>query len=124
MSIIQDVKITATDPIEFLKVCQEAIIRGARYKAGTYVSVKTLPLMAEMTVEIEEDKPETQWKDNGPNVWAIPLTQKEFFYSKEFLEALPIEEIRPILASRGIKGRDKKQMIREYLESFEVKEVV
>lgn len=124
MPIIQDIKVLATDPIEFFKACQEAIIRGARYKENTYVSLRTMPLMAEMVVEIPEDEPSLQWKDDGPIVRAIPLTQKEFVYTKEYLESLPIEDIRPILASRGIKGRDKRLMIKEYVESFEVEKEV
>ena len=36
-------------------------------------------------------------------------------YTKEQLEDMPIEDIRPILARRGIKGRDKSKMIKQYL---------
>lgn len=117
----QNINIQATSPIEFLQKVQEAIIRGARYKEGTYVSLKTLPLMAEMSVEIGED-PQNEWKDNGPHIWAIPFPIKHLKYTKEQLEAMPIEDIRPILSSRGIKGRDKRLMIKEYLESFEATE--
>lgn len=117
----QNINIQATSPIEFLQKVQEAIIRGARYKEGTYVSLKTMPLMAEMTVEIGED-PNAEWKDNGPHIWAIPFPVKHLKYTKEQLEAMPIEDIRPILASRGIKGRDKRIMIKEYLETFESEE--
>lgn len=117
----QNINIQATSPIEFLQKVQEAIIRGARYKEGTYVSLKTMPLMAEMTVEIGED-PNAEWKDNGPHIWAIPFPVKQLKYTKEQLEAMPIEDIRPILASRNIKGRDKRLMIKEYLESFETEE--
>ena len=119
--MIQDIKITATNQIEFLQKVQEVTIRGARYKEGTYVSLKTLPMMAEFTVEIGEN-PNAEWKDNGPHIWAIPFPIKYLKYTKEQLEAMPIEEIRPILASRGIKGRDKRLMIKEYLESFETEE--
>ena len=36
-------------------------------------------------------------------------------YTKEQLEDMRIEDIRPILARRGIKGRDKVKMIKQYL---------
>lgn len=117
----QRVNVQATNQIEFLQKVQEVILRGARYKEGTYVSLNTLPLMAEFTVEIGED-PQSEWKDNGPHIWAIPFPIKHLKYTKEQLEAMPIEDIRPILSSRGIKGRDKRLMIKEYLESFESEE--
>lgn len=40
-------------------------------------------------------------------------------YTKEQLEDMPIEDIRPILARRGIKGRAKDKMIRQYLATCE-----
>ena len=39
-------------------------------------------------------------------------------YTKEQLEDMPIEDIRPILARRGIKGRDKSKMIKQYLATY------
>lgn len=117
----QNINVQATNQIEFLQKVQEVIIRGARYKEGTYVSLKTLPMMAEFTVDVGED-PNAEWKDKGPHIWAVPLPMKHMKYSKEQLEAMPIEEIRPILASRNIKGRDKRLMVKEYLESFETEE--
>lgn len=119
MPIIQDIKVLATNPIEFLKAIQDVIIRGARYKENTFVNLTSMPLMAEFVVEIDEDKPETQWKDDGPIVRAIPLPVREFQYTKEQLEAMPIEEMRPIVGSRGVKGRTKDKMIKQYLAAVE-----
>jgi hypothetical protein len=47
----------------------------------------------------------------------------ELQYSKEYLETLTIEELRPICKERGVTGRANQQMIRDYLETFEKKEV-
>lgn len=119
--MIQDIKLIATDPIQFFKLAQEVIIRGARYKDNTFVSLKTMPLMAELTVDVGDD-PNAEWKDKGPNIWATPLPMKEMKYTKEYLESTPIAELRDIFASRGVVGRDKTKMIKEYFESFESKE--
>lgn len=41
-------------------------------------------------------------------------------WTKEVLQEMRIEDLRAIVASRGITGRDKNQMIREFLEVNEV----
>lgn len=112
----QNINIQATSPIEFLQKVQEAIIRGARYKEGTYVSLKTLPLMVEMTVEIGDD-PEAEWKDNGPHIWAIPFPKTKLVYNKEQLEALDWESFKKLVKdTTGETGRDRNLLITKYLK--------
>lgn len=110
--MIQDIKITATNPIEFFKVAQEAIIRGARYKGNTFVSLTSLPLMAELELEVED--PENQWKDNGPHIWAIPIPVTIF--KKEYLESLEWTEFKEAVKTQDVSGRDRTLMLRKYLE--------
>jgi hypothetical protein len=112
----QDINVQATCPIEFLQRVQEAIIRGARYKEGTYVSLKTLPLMAEMIVEIGED-PQNEWKDKGPHIWAIPFPKTQLVYSKEQLEALDWEVFKKLVKdTTGESGRDRNLLTSKYLK--------
>ena len=40
-------------------------------------------------------------------------------YTKEYLESFPIEEMRSLVAEKGIKGRDKNKMIKQYLAACE-----
>lgn len=113
--MIQDIKITATNPIEFFKVAQEAIIRGARYKSNTFVSLTSLPLMAELQVEVED--PENQWKDNGPHIWAIPIVVPVKVYTKEELDDLDWESFKKLVKEvTGETGRDRNLLITKYLK--------
>lgn len=117
MPIIQEVRVLATNPIEFLKAIQDVIIRGARYKENTFVNLTSMPLMAEFVVEIDPGHPESQWKDDGPIVRAIPLTQKTFIYSKEQLEAMKWEEFKKlVLDTTGESGRDRNLLMTKYLK--------
>lgn len=112
----QQIKVIATSPIEFFKIAQEAIIRGARYKEGTFVSLQTLPLMAEMSVEVDQN-PESEWKDNGPHIWATPLPIEYFKYSKEQMEALDWETFKTVCGSYEITGRHRVVMTAAYLQA-------
>jgi hypothetical protein len=111
--MLQDIKVMATDPIEFFKVSQEAIIRGARLKSNTFVSLKTMPLMVELTVEVED--PESQWTDKGPNIWATPIAAK--VYTKEELDGLEWEAFKKLVKdTTGETGRDRNLLITKYLK--------
>ena len=114
----QQIVVSSANPVEFIKRVVELAQQGAVLKDNTCPRLKTLPFIAEFTFEVtgsEELKV-------SPGVNAIPVPLGEKVYTKEQLEAMPIEEMRPIVASRGVKGRDKRLMIKEYLETFEVKE--
>ncbi|WP_443699014.1 hypothetical protein [Pseudomonas sp.] len=111
--MLQDIKVIATDPIEFFKVSQEAIIRGARIKGNTFVSLKTIPLMVELTVDVQD--PDSQWVDKGPNIWATPIPAK--VYTKEELDGLEWVAFKQVFnTATGETGRDRVLMSRKYLE--------
>lgn len=115
----QTIKIQATDSISFLKLAQEVILRGARYNETTYVYVNTLPMMAEFFIEIPEDKPWTQWTDNGPNIFAIPLpitVEKPVRLTKAQLEALDWDSFKEEVKNAfGLTGRDRNLLTGKYL---------
>jgi hypothetical protein len=114
----QNINVTSTNPVDFVSRILELGSKGATLKERTCPRLKGLPYAAELVYEVEGTEP----LQVGPGVNAIPVALSELVYTKEQLEAMPIEDIRPILASRGIKGRDKRLMIKEYLETFEVKD--
>ena len=116
---LQTIKIQATDSISFLKLAQEVILRGARYNETTYVYVNTLPMMAEFQVEIPDEKLWTQWTDNGPNIFAIPLKidkPKPVRLTKAQLEALSWDDLKTeVNDAFGITGRDRGVLQSKYL---------
>jgi hypothetical protein len=59
------------------------------------------------TEELMEDKP-------GFRFQIIDIQ-----YTKEHLESLPIETMRHLVAEKGVKGRDKTKMIKQYLAACE-----
>lgn len=75
-----------------------------------YPTKNTFPNKAMIYVETEEFLEDDMV--NGMRVYPIELQ-----YSKEYLESLPIEDMRPLVAQKGIKGRDKTKMIKQYLEA-------
>lgn len=120
MTIKQDIKVSGVSSIEFLKTCQEVWERGARYKEGTYVALNTMPLMAEFVVEIDENNLDSEWKDNGPWIRAIPVSKAKFVYSKEELEELSWEDFKRVVKeATGATGRDRGVLSATYLKHME-----
>lgn len=111
----QTIQVTSTNPVDFVKLILEKGREGCTLKERTCPRLKGLPYAAELVYEVEG----TESLQVGPGVNAIPVALSELVYTKEQLEAMPIEDIRPILASRNIKGRDKRLMIKEYIEAVE-----
>lgn len=68
------------------------------------------PHSCSMLIETEE------FLKSEPSVEVVIVKEE---WSKEALQEMRIEDLRPIVASRGITGRDKNQMIREFLEANE-----
>jgi len=105
------VELKATDSagIKFL----ENVVRFANLGAtidSDYPTKNTFPNKVMLNVETEEFLEDDML--NGVRVYPVELQ-----YSKEYLESLPIEEMRPLVAQKGIKGRDKTKMIKQYLEA-------
>lgn len=65
------------------------------------------PHACTMLIETEE------FLKSEPSVEVVIVKEE---WTKEVLQEMRIEDLRPIVASRGITGRDKNQMIREFLE--------
>lgn len=68
------------------------------------------PHCCTMFIETEE------FLKSEPSVEVVIIKEE---WTKEVLQEMRIEDLRPIVASRGITGRDKNQMIREFLEANE-----
>lgn len=115
----QQIVVSSANPVDFIKRVVELGKQGAVLKDNTCPRLRTLPFIAEFTFELSG----TEELKNSPGVNAIPVPLGEKVYTKEQLEAMPIEDIRPILASRNIKGRDKRLMIKEYIEAVEASKV-
>lgn len=111
----QNINVTATNPVEFVQRLLELGKQGATLKERTCPRLKGLPYAAELVFEVDG----IITLENTPGVNAIPVALSEKVYTKEQLEAMPIEEMRPVVASRGVKGRDKVKMIKQYLAAVE-----
>lgn len=82
---------------------------------NAYPNKNTFPNKCMLHVETEEFLEDDMI--NGMRVYPIELQ-----YSKEYLETLTIQELRPLVKERGVTGRDCQQMIREYIQSFNSQE--
>lgn len=111
----QNINVTSTNPVDFVQKLLELGKKGATLKERTCPRLKGLPYAAELVFEVEghEDL------KVSPGVNAIPVALSEKIYTKEELEAMPIETMRPIVGSRNVKGRDKVKMIKQYLAAVE-----
>lgn len=111
----QQIVVSSANPVEFIKRVVELAQQGAVLKDNTCPRLKTLPFIAEFTFEVNG----SEELKVSPGVNAIPVPLGGKVYTKEQLEAMPIEEMRPIVASRGVKGRDKGKIIKQYLAAVE-----
>jgi len=111
----QQIVVSSANPVDFIKRVVELSKQGAVLKDNTCPRLRTLPFIAEFTFELSG----TEELKTSPGVNAIPVALSEKAYTKEQLEAMPIEDMRPIVASRGVKGRDKNKMVKQYLAAVE-----
>lgn len=111
----QQIVVSSANPVDFIKRVVELAKQGAVLKDNTCPRLKTLPFIAEFTFEVNG----SEELKVSPGVNAIPVPLGEKLYTKEQLEAMPIEDMRPIVASRGVKGRDKNKMVKQYLAAVE-----
>lgn len=103
--------VTGADSIgySFMKNVIELAQKGAVLQEGK-VPCMRFPHSAFLvlhTEELMEDKPGFRYQIVDIN------------YTKEYLESFPIEEMRALVAEKGIKGRDKNKMIKQYLAACE-----
>lgn len=80
-------------------VLQEGKVPCMRFPHSAFMTLSTDALM--------QDKP-------GFRFQVIDIN-----HTKEYLESLPIETMRHVVAKKGVKGRDKSKMIRQYLAACE-----
>lgn len=109
----QIVNLTFGSPVDFVNKVLEMGKEGYTLHENTYPRLKGFPITASLVIETDKTV------EQAPGLQTIPVPLAEQVYSKEELEAMPIEEMRPIVASRGIKGRAKDKMIRQYLAAVE-----
>lgn len=105
------VLVTGSDSIgySFMKNIVELANKGAVLEENKIPALR-FPFSAWMYLETDKlmvNKPGFQFQ-------IIDLN-----YSKEHLESLPIEEMRPLVAQKGVKGRAKDKMIKQYLAACE-----
>ena len=103
--------VTGADSIgySFMKNVIELAQKGAVLQEGK-VPCMRFPHSAYMilhTDELMKDKPGFRYQIVDIN------------YTKEYLESFPIEEMRALVAEKGVKGRDKNKMIKQYLAACE-----
>ena len=103
--------VTGSDSLgfSFIKNVIELAQKGAVLQEGKVPSMR-FPHSAYMilhTDELMESKPGFRFQIVDIN------------YTKEYLESFPIEEMRHLVAEKGIKGRDKNKMIKQYLAACE-----
>lgn len=111
----QTIQVTSTNPVEFINRILELGKQGATLKERTCPRMKGLPYAAELVFQVDGHEE----LKVSPGVNAIPVALSEKVYTKEELEAMPIETMRPIVGSRNVKGRDKVKMIKQYLAAVE-----
>lgn len=109
----QIVNLTFGSPVDFVNKVLEMGKQGYTLHENTYPRLKGFPITASLVIETDKTV------EQAPGLQTIPVPLGEQVYSKDELEAMPIEEMRPIVASRGIKGRAKDKMIRQYLAAVE-----
>lgn len=112
------IELRATDSagIKFL----ENVVRFANLGAtidSDYPTKNSFPNKVMLNVETEEFLEDDMV--NGVRVYPVELQ-----YSKEQLEEFDWDKLKAICKERGISGRDRAQLIRQYEESFVKKEEV
>lgn len=106
------IELRATDSagIKFL----ENVVRFANLGAtidGDYPTKNSFPNKVMLNVETEEFLEDDMV--NGVRVYPVELQ-----YSKEQLEEFEWDKLKTVCKERGISGRDRAQLIRQYEESF------
>lgn len=98
----------------------EQVVRFANMGATidtAYPTKNTFPNQVMLSVKTEEFLEDDM--ANGMRVYPVELQ-----YSKEQLEEFEWDKLKSICKERGISGRDRAQLIRQYEESFVKKEEV
>lgn len=119
---IQQINVSAVNPIDFVNRILELGAQGAKLKGNTYPRIKGIPFSAQLVIEVEENAP----VENSPGVNAIPVakqTQDDTdeikdvkVFTKEELEALDWADFRKVVGDVGVSGRQRNVMTAQYLK--------
>ena len=114
MKVEQRIVVQAFSPVDFMKACQEVILRGAKFNESTYPTLSQSAFSNEFSAEfLVEVDVETEWKDKGPVIQAYPAP---LIYTKEQLEELEWDTFKRVLLRSDVKGRDRVVMTTKYLQ--------
>lgn len=115
----QRITVKAVDALDFLKAYEDVIFRGGKLNTSVYPTLSQSVFESFYSAEFIADVDHlTEFKDNGPVIQAYPV---EHIYPKEYLDSLEgtegWEKLKSICNNVGITGRNRKVMIKEYLET-------
>ena len=101
--------VSIVDPLEFMKVVVELSAKGATILEGSMPRLRGTPLEIKMAV----DSTKTKFLDE--DIIGVVEIPKKIFYSGDDLEDMTFDEFRVACKYVGIIGRDRNQMMREYM---------
>ena len=101
--------VSIVDPLQYMKVIVDLAGKGATLKDGTMPRLRGTPLEAKLVVQTTK----TVFLEE-PIIGVIEIPKK-VFYSKDDLEDMTFEDFREACKYAGVTGRDRNQMLREYM---------
>lgn len=101
--------VSIVDPLEFMQVVVELSAKGATILEGSMPRLRGTPLEIKMTV----DSDKTKFLDE--DIIGVVEIPKKIFYSREDLEDMTFDEFRTACKYVDVIGRDRNQMMREYM---------
>lgn len=104
----QKVVIRTGDRIEFVKHILQFGAEGAKLQHNT-VPRLIAPFTAELEIMVDPKKPYV----DTPHTRAYPPDHR--IYTEQELESMTFEEFRESVALFGVKGRERKQMVADYM---------
>lgn len=114
ITVTQTIVVQGDAPI-LIKAFEKAILRGARFKQGTFPQLNNYPKHIEMEVEL--DLSDDEWENDVPNgLHCSPISAKALTFDKETMDNLPWETFRKVVGKHGVFGRDRKVMLTDYLK--------
>lgn len=114
ITVKQNIVVQGDGPI-LIKAFEKAILRGARFKQGTFPQLNNYPKHIEMEVEL--DLSDDEWENDVPNgLHCSPVGANTLTFDKETMDSLPWETFRKVVGKHGVFGRDRKVMLTDYLK--------
>lgn len=101
--------VSVADPLKFMDIVVSLANKGAVLKAGTMPRLRGVPLTAKLEVTTSS----TSFLEK-PIIGVLEIPKK-VFYDRDTLEGMTFEDFREACRYAGITGRDRTQMMREYM---------